>query len=286
MESNLSLIKKDTVDVVAEKVRGFQESGEIHLPANYSVENAMKSAWLLLQSLETRDKKPVLQECSRDSIANSLLDMAVQGLNPAKKQCYFIAYGKQLSCQRSYFGTMEVAKFVAGAKDVYAQVIYADDEFEYELYKGRKRILKHSQKLDNVSSDKIVAAYCTIEFEDPEKNITEIMTMEQIRASWAKSRNGGAVQKEFPEEMAKRTVVNRACKSLINSSNDSALLMDTIIRAEKDSSEVAVTAEIAENANIETIDVEVREAIPEPAPVKQEAPPANKEPEKLFDPGF
>ena len=286
MDVNLSLVKKDTVDIVSEKVRGFQESGELHLPANYSAENAMKSAWLLLQGLETRDKKPVLQECSKDSIANSLLDMVVQGLNPAKKQCYFIAYGKQLSCQRSYFGTMEVAKTVAGAKDVYAQVIYADDEFEYELHKGRKRILKHNQKLANVSSDKIVAAYCTIEFEDPEKNITEIMTMDQIRSSWAKSKNGGAVQKEFPEEMAKRTVINRACKAVINSSNDSALLMDTIIRAEKDSSEVAVTAEIAENANIETIDIEVREAIPEPAPVRQEVPPANKEPEKLFDPGF
>jgi recombination protein RecT len=38
----------------------------------------------------------VLQACTRDSIANALLDMAVQGLNPAKKQGYFIAYGKQL----------------------------------------------------------------------------------------------------------------------------------------------------------------------------------------------
>ena len=86
MSNNLALVKKDVVDVVEKKVQGFVSKGELHLPPNYSVENAMKSAWLILQSTVNKDKRPVLEVCSKDSIANALLDMAVQGLNPAKNK--------------------------------------------------------------------------------------------------------------------------------------------------------------------------------------------------------
>jgi recombination protein RecT len=117
-QNQLAMVKKDTVDIVAAKVKQFQENGELHFPANYSPENAMKSAWLILQTIKDRNQKPALEVCTRDSVANALLDMVVQGLNPAKKQCYFIVYGNQLVCQRSYFGTMAVTKRVTGAKDI------------------------------------------------------------------------------------------------------------------------------------------------------------------------
>src|SRR5690606_20910731 len=152
------------------------ERGEIHFPANYSPENAMKSAWLILQNTLDREKRPVLEVCTKDSIANSLLDMVVQGLNPAKKQGYFIAYGKQLVFQRSYFGTMAVTKRVTGAKDICAEVVYEGDEFEFEISRGRKKITKHKQTVASINGGKIVAAYCTIVFDD-EREYTDIMTM-------------------------------------------------------------------------------------------------------------
>jgi recombination protein RecT len=261
---NKAIVKKETVDVVAEKIRQFKESGELHLPDNYSAENAMKSAWLILQNTVDRDKKPALQVCTKDSIANALLDMVVQGLNPAKKQVYFIVYGNQLSCQRSYFGTMAVTKQVADAKDIYAQVVYAGDEFEYELVKGEKVVTKHVQKIENVASDKIVAAYCVVELSDGQKH-TDIMTIGQIKKSWAKGKAGPAVQNDFSEEMAKRTVINRACKPIINSSNDSHLMLETFNRIDSASVEKSAVDEIAEHANSETIDI-VAEPITEKQP--------------------
>src|SRR5690606_36511103 len=147
--------------------------GELRLAPNDSVENAMKSAWLILQNTFDKAKRPVLQVCSKDSIANALLDMAGQGLNPAKKQGYFIAYGKQLVFQRSYFGTMAVTTRVAGAKDIFAEIVYKGDEFEYTIRNGNKNITKHIQKIENVDPDNIVAAYCTIIFDD-ERQFTEI----------------------------------------------------------------------------------------------------------------
>ena len=287
--NNLALIKKDVVDVVGKKVQEFVSRGELHLPPNYSVENAMKSAWLILQNTVDKDKRPVLEVCTKDSIANSLLDMAVQGLNPAKKQGYFIAYGRQLVFQRSYFGTMAVTKRVAGAKDIFAEIVYKGDEFEYQIRNGNKIITKHIQRIENVDPNNIVAAYCTILFDD-DRQFTDIMTWQEIQKAWSKSKMNpekeGSTHKEFAQEMCRKTVINRACKRYLNSSDDGSLLMYHVNRADEVAAEAEVEAEIAENANQELIDIEyevedegstIEEATEEP---KEEKPAEKPKQEK------
>jgi len=283
----LALIKKDVVDVVGKKVQEFVSRGELHLPPNYSVENAMKSAWLILQNTFDKDKRPVLQVCTKDSIANALLDMAVQGLNPAKKQGYFIAYGKQLVFQRSYFGTMAVTKRVAGAKDIFAELVYKGDEFEYTIKNGNKYITKHVQKIENVDPENIVAAYCTIVFDD-DRQFTDVMTWDEIQKAWSKSKMNpdkeGSTHKDFAQEMARKTVINRACKRYLNSSDDGSLLMYHVNRADELTAEAEVEAEIEENANQEFIDVDY-EPVEEPAEEKpaekpQEQPQEQKQEQK------
>lgn len=274
----LALVKKDVVDVVGKKVQEFVSRGELHLPPNYSVENAMKSAWLVLQNTVDKDKRPVLQVCTKDSIANALLDMAVQGLNPAKKQGYFIAYGKQLVFQRSYFGTMAVTKRVTGAKDIFSEIVYKGDEFEYTIQRGNKIITKHVQKIENVDPNNIVAAYCTIIFDD-DRQFTDIMTWQEIQKAWSKSKMNpskeGSTHKEFTQEMARKTVINRACKRYLNSSDDGSLLMHHINRADEVIAEAEVEAEIEENANQELIDVEYE--IEDEGPTIEEATEEPKE---------
>lgn len=286
-QSQLAMVKRDVVDVVAEKVREFQTRGEIHFPANYSPENALKAAWLILQSITDRNGRPALQVCTKDSIANALLDMVVQGLNPMKKQGYFIVYGNQLVFQRSYFGTMAVTKRVTGAKEILPMVVYEGDEFEFEVVRGKKRVTKHVQTLKSMSSGKIVAAYCTIIFPD-DSEFTEIMTWDEIQAAWRKSRQNpekeGSTHKEFPQEMSKRTIINRTCKAFLNSSDDGSLLFQHINRADDAAEEAEVMEEIAQNANKEFLDVdyEVMDEKPEEKseePVQQE-PQRPKEPQK------
>lgn len=262
-ENTLALMKKDVVDVVTERVRKFMEHGELDLPPNYSPENALKSAWLILQSTQDKDKRPALEVCTKDSIANALLDMVVQGLNPAKKQGYFIVYGNKLVFQRSYFGSMAVAKEAAGARDIYAQVVYKGDEFLYEINRGRKKVLKHVQNIDNVDPANIIAAYCVIEFGDERPDYTEIMTINQIRKAWSKSKMNpdkeGSTHKEFPDQMAMKTVINRACKAYINSSDDSNLVLKRHFnRTDEELVEQEVADEINANANGEYIDVEYK----------------------------
>lgn len=264
--TNAVALKGEISDVVASKVRQFQQSGEIHLPAGYSPENAMKSAWLILQNTLDRDKNPVLTSCTKVSIMNALLDMVVQGLNPAKKQCYFIAYGKQLVCQRSYFGTMCVTKMVDDSiADIIAEVVYEGDNFKYSLVRGKKDITEHTQALENVNSKKIKAAYCLVINTDGEVAKTEIMTFDEIKQAWKKSQmnpvdnNGqlkaGSTHEQFAADMAKKTVINRACKPIINSSNDWHLLRKSAARSDEIRAEVDVMEEVEANANTMLIDI-------------------------------
>ncbi len=279
-----AITKSDIVDVVAGRVRGFMERGEMHLPDNYSPENALKSAYLKLQETKDRNGKPVLSACTSPSIANSLFDMVIQGLNPAKDQCYFIAYGNQLVCQRSYFGSMAVVKNVAGARDVWAEVVYKGDIFEYEIRGKVKKIIKHGQKLENVDGKNIVAAYAVIEFDDRPDH-TEIMTMDDIKQAWAQGQTykdgGNSVHTKFAGEMAKKTVINRACKAFINASSDSSLLVSAFNRADAARDEADIDQEIAESANMQIIDIEAEEITEEPETPKSKKPAetAKKEPE-------
>ena len=281
-ETSLARVTKDeTVNAVMTRVAELQDQGRLRFPPNYSPENALMSAYLTLQQTVNRDKKPVLTACTKESVANTLLDMVVQGLNPGKKQCYFIAYGPQLLCQRSYFGTMAVAKRVTGAKEIYAEVVYAGDVFKFAIKRGNTIIVEHVRELKNIDKAKIVAAYCTVVVPDNDEPYTQVMTIDQIHEAWRKSQNSPfdekgqvksfSVHGQFAEEMAKKTVVNRTCKALINSSMDDSLglVVESVNRMDDAAEEAEFADEVAQNANAGVIDAEYIEA-----PVEQQTPSA------------
>lgn len=223
-----SIAKFDNIaEQVLTKIEQFQTDGGLVLPPNYSVENHMKSAWLILQSTQDRNGTPALQCCTKDSIANALFDMVLQGLAVSKKQGYFIVYGNKLEFQRSYFGTVALAKRTGRIKsEPVANVIYEGDEFVYTIdpATARIKIVKHEQRLENINNEKIRAAYALVELEDGTTHVT-IMSMQQIKASWNQGATKGnsPAHKNFSEEMAKKTVIGRACKMIINSSDDAWL---------------------------------------------------------------
>ena len=278
-EKTLSLIKNDTVTNAMSQIQSYQDQGRLQLPPGYSAQNALMSAWLVLQAVQDKDHRPALQVCTKDSIANALLDMVVQGLNPAKKQCYFIVYGSQLFCQRSYFGTRTVTKRVTGCKDIFAEVVYEGDTFKYKIVGGNKVILEHTQDLANVDKRKIKAAYCIVVPAEGEPH-TEIMTMDQIKQAWMQSRQSpfdeqgnlkpGSVHAKFSEEMAKKTVTNRTCKMFINSSNDDSLIVERINRSDDEAEEAEFEEEVKQSANGEVLDAEYVEKTTDAEPAQEE----------------
>lgn len=261
-KNQVAIAEKNITDNVLARVQELESSNQIHFPQNYSYQNALKSAYLILQETYDRDKKPVLQSCSKESIANALLDMVIQGLSPAKKQCYFIAYGGKLQLQRSYFGTTAIMKRLAVVKDVFSNVIYEKDDFAYEidLETGTKRIVKHEQSFENIDPTAIKGAYAVIIKQDGTKYV-EVMNMKQIRAAWNQGQTKGnsGAHTNFSDQMAMKSVINRAAKMFINTSDDSDLLIEAFQKSDEDErpelGEIA-REQIAHNANVETMGFE------------------------------
>ena len=284
-ESQLALMKRTVVDAVAAKIETFVKNREIDLPAAYSVGNALKAAWLVLQETEDKNHNKALDVCTKDSIANALLDMIVQGLNPMKNQVYFIVYGKTLAAQRSYFGSMAVAMMVQPLIDDFAYaVVYEGDKFKYGITNGKKNILLHEQELGNVDKKNIIGAYAVALLKDGAPYRAEIMTMEEIKQAWRMSKmnpvadNGvikaDSTQGKFTADMAMKTVVNKLCKAIVNASSDRALLLERMNRAEDLSDRAAAEAEIEEQANTgEVIDV-----VPQPAQIEQKVEEVKEDP--------
>ena len=276
MANELTLLQKDITDNIARKLDELKKDGGLAIPANYNPANALKSAFFEMTNSASGN---LLEKCSRESIANSLLNMAIQGLSPAKKQCYFVPYGQNLSMQRSYFGTQKVVKSLTNVDDIWATVIYEGDEFEIEIEGGREWIAKHTTSFLNRDND-IIGAYCIIKKSDGEEVLT-VMTRKEIEASWSQSKNK-SVQNKFPQEMAKRTVINRAAKAFINTSDDS----DALIQAVNDTTEEEfeneqeravrdVTETVEREANqvlIETKPKAKAKAKPKPEPESVEVP--------------
>jgi recombination protein RecT len=255
-------------------------------PTNYSVTNALNSAYLIIKDLTVSKKQgndwnqvPALQCCTKQSIASALIDMTVQGLNPMKKQCYFVAYGDKLTLMRSYQGTMAVAKRVGIKRTPYAQIIYEGDSFKYHIENGLYVIDEHVQDFMNIDNEKIKGAYAILETDDGQ--YVEIMNIAQIKKAWGKGKGydekkSNDVHNEFADQMAKKTVINRACKNFINSSDDGNLTESFNETSENENTDYVaneVQHDIETNANSEEfIEPEVLQGDVVEAPQKKTEP--------------
>lgn len=218
----LKRFQEETADMVLTRVEAMTDAGELVLPANYHAGNAVKLAWLYLQTVTDKNGRAAVDVCTRESICNCFLEMVIKGLSVGKKQCYFIVTGNQLSFWEDYRGKLMRTKRDTDIADVNAQVIYEDDKFAYSVDEnGHYQLVSHETNLSNININKIVGAYAVVIKDDGSRYI-EVMTMEQIRNSWmqgAAKGNSGAHTK-FTDQMAKKTVISRACKIALGSSED------------------------------------------------------------------
>lgn len=214
--------QKNISDSVLERVSAMEQAGQLVLPQGYHVGNAVRMAWLYLQEVKSKDYKPALEVCTTNSIANCLLEMIIKGLSIAKKQCYFIVAGNQLTFWEDYRGKLMRTKRDTDIADVHAQVVYEGDEFVYTIDElGQYQLVSHKTKLENMDIAKITAAYAIVVRKDGSKYM-ELMSMAMVKKSWmqgAAKGNSGA-HNNFTDQMCKKTVISRACKVALGSSED------------------------------------------------------------------
>lgn len=266
--------------IVLSQVKAAEQNKSIVIPAGYSPENALKSAYLILQDVKDKSGVSVLESCTKNSITQSLFNMVIQGLNPAKNQCYFIPYGKNLTLSRSYLGTIAVTKRLEEVKDVKAYPIYEGDDFEtkFNIEKGSLEVSKYNPQFKNINSKNLIGAFAIIIGHEGVIH-TEVMTMEQIRTAWNQGsmKGNSPAHKNFSEEMAMKTVINRACKRYYGTSDDSSIMMldeeptgKAIIESaqyevadeEKNAEKLAIDVTPVEYEETQEVDPETGEIIP------------------------
>ena len=232
----------------------------LSFPADYNPTNALMGAYLIMKETTDKNGKCILESCSQASIANSLMDMATLGLNASKKQGYFIAYGGKCQFQKSYFGNITLARR-NGLKTINAEIIYDGDTFKYHIENGMKVIDVHEQDFMNIDNDKILGAYAVAIMDDGRK-VVEVMNINQLKKAWNQRMGGlkedaSSTHMKFKDQMAKKTVINRLCKLIGNTSTDGNISeisdrLDEVADADMVAEDVAY--DIEKNAN--TVDFE------------------------------
>ena len=216
------IINNALIDGLSAQLKQKQQYG-LSFPSDYNPTNALMGAYLIMKETVDKSGKNILQTCSQTSIANSLMDMVTLGLNASKKQGYFIAYGGKCQFQKSYFGNITLARR-NGMKSINSEIIYEGDTFKYHIENGMKVIDVHEQDFMNIDNDKIKGAYAVATMEDGSTRV-EVMNIVQLKKAWNQRMGGlkedaSSTHTKFRDQMAKKTVINRLCKTIGNTSTD------------------------------------------------------------------
>lgn len=214
-------MQEETVSNVLDRVQTMQAAGELVLPKDYNAGNALKSAWLYLQTIADKNGVKAIDKCTKESICNCLLEMVIKGEHP-KQHCYFIPCGQSLEFWERYTGRYMRAKRDTEIQTVNAQVIYDGDVFTYTVDEnGQYQFVSHQTDMANIDLTKIKGAYAVVINRDGSRHL-EVMTLDQIRKAWGQgaARGNSGAHVNFTDQMCKKTIISRACKIALDSTSD------------------------------------------------------------------
>ena len=190
------------------------------VPKGYNVGNEVSSLIFAISQTTDKNGNSAFSVCNPNQVSNMVKDCVVQGLSITKKHVWPIIYGGKLMLQMSYYGQLAALSYMFPDLQVYANVLYEGDSYDYctDDIAGYNYITNVHSSIENRNKP-IIAGYGNIVDKNTGKRVYGIvMSWAEIQKNWSKSRSkDNQVQRDFPQEMAKRTVISRLCKMYINS---------------------------------------------------------------------
>ncbi|MCI1244502.1 MAG: recombinase RecT [Bacilli bacterium] len=218
-----AIVDKNISDSVLGSINKLITEGQLKFPDGYPVGNECKLAYLsIIQNQQLAGVTPA-------SIGTAIVDTLVQGLKVEQKQCYYIKYGNKCQMFRSYFGDIAVAYGTKLVSDIKAVVVRQDDDFETDVVDDEEVVVRHHSSFANHDKP-IIAAYAEALMANGKKRYC-VMSKKEIDQSWLKTKSTGGTQREFPQEMAKRTVIRRLVKMIFNTANTKDNFIGTIVES-------------------------------------------------------
>lgn len=209
--------KKSPSDLAIGTIKNQLSAGLV-LPPTYNYVNAIKASILVLADAKDRDGKSYLETCTPTSIQSALVDMAQKGLDVSKGQGYFQKFGNTLKFMKEYHGATTEIRRMFPEYDPDPRVIYEGDvvEFSIDPATGRRSLVKHEQKFENLDND-FLGAYMYIPRHDCGRELF-VMTKKEIMTAWEQSPNKNlSTHKRFPAKMVAKTIINSALTPLVRS---------------------------------------------------------------------
>lgn len=202
------------------------------LPKHIKVDKFIRVTLAALQS------SPKVFECSQESILLSLMRAASYGLEPdggVLGHGYLVPFwnskARRMDCQfiPGYRGLVKLARNSGEVADVWAEVVYEADRFEYEL--GLEQTMKHKRNDEAVDVGPLKYAYAVARFRDGNvrfvvMNRREIEDIKSKTASRDREGNAFGPWVDHEPEMWKKTAVRRLAK-MLPLSPDVAMAMDS-----------------------------------------------------------
>jgi phage RecT family recombinase len=177
-----------------------------------------------------------LQQCSQLSLYVAALDAARTGLRPDGEEAALVPYRDrdsgehQVQFQPMYQGLVRLM-LRAGARKVWAHVVYSGDDFDYGL--GLDPYLRHKPHRGENRGD-IVAAYAVVKLANGETQfeVMELDELERVRKS-SKSSNSPAY-KNWLSEMYRKAPLRRLRKFVeMDADASAAFRLDATIESGK-----------------------------------------------------
>lgn len=187
-------------------------------------------------------QNPALNRCTPESFLGALMTASQLGLEPGPLgEAYLVPYGNTATFIPGYRGLIKLAWQSDQLSDIWAEIVYANDEFNYDL--GLKRDLTHKPaKADRGESTHVYAAARLKSGGTP----FVVMTVEEVEAIRARSRAGknGPWVTDWPA-MAKKTAIKQLARWLPMSTEfQLAAQYDETVRTNIDTQLMDVTPDV------------------------------------------
>lgn len=158
-------------------------------------------------------RTPKLGSCSTASLLEAVTQAAILGIEPndGTGRAYLIPYGREAQLQLGYRGVVDLAYRSGQIALIDCQVVREGDDFEVGL--GTEPSVHHIPCLDGGGAMRGV--YAVVRVKGTDYPVVEVMGLGEIERIKRMSRGaskGDSPWQQWPEEMARKSVLRRATK--------------------------------------------------------------------------
>ena len=180
------------------------------LPKTFNKERFLQNTIAVIK------QNPELQKYNKNELLTCMLRGSYLSLDFMAKECWLVPYNGHVTFQTSYKGECKFVKrySIRPLLDVKAEIVRVGDEIDYGINEDNKPYIKYKPIPFNTQN--VVGAFAVAYFKDG-GILYEVMSMDEINKVRNVSRaasSSSSPWKTFPEEMYKKTVLRRLCKSI------------------------------------------------------------------------